>query len=560
MQVDTEDEAEVVMLKQGRDFLISCPTKVMASALNRKLSVAVPHAWAIKKKKGAVADRWDGRKYFAKTEGKVVITKYGFARRVKEALEEFDVKWFESVEGDIEIPYKELVQGVKLDPVQEDVCKVVLSNNVCSVQLGTGSGKTECIANIAACVLDQNPNARIAVMVPSLNLLTATYERLVARIPQLEEHIGMVGGGSKDTHCRVVVCTGATASCPSRVLKADKIKNWLNKVDTLIVDEAHHSRSKSWRKVIDLAPNVVRLWALSGKMTFIQEENEIVQMELEQLFGYPLYIGANKERQCPVQIRMYGNHGKSAVYTYREADLATALRDQTEVDFQWKDGGKMHTGLYRGPDSEGMPPDWMIKRGRDGKEVIDKSMFGIYCKDKRVRPPSHLISYHTVYDKCIVEDATRNKLLLDLALGCAARDELFIVSVKTNRHRYILFNKLKDAGMDVIELSGSMTGKQQNAAIERMRAGEVDGAVAQFRVISEGVDIPNLVHFIKGDFITGEQVLEQQKGRAQRKAKGKTRGYLHIPFDTHHPHLKSRSNKIKNFFLATGLEVAEIEV
>lgn len=97
-------------------------------------------------------------------------------------------------------------------------------------------------------------------------------------------------------------------------------------------------------------------------------------------------------------------------------------------------------------------------------------------------------------------------------------------------------------------VDGNLSGKKQLETFEMLERGELDGVVSQYVISAEGLDVPSLLHFIKLDNLSSEQVLEQQKGRVERLAAGKMCGYIHVPSMPQHESLDKAFLKIKRYY------------
>ena len=104
-------------------------------------------------------------------------------------------------------------------------------------------------------------------------------------------------------------------------------------------------------------------------------------------------------------------------------------------------------------------------------------------------------------------------------------------------------------------VSGESSGREQTESIQKLAKGEVMGIVAVYSTMSEGVDVPILVHLLKLDGIASEQVLTQQLGRVRRKHDNKEMGYLHIPSDEYYAYLKKKSAYMAQYYQRVGEEV-----
>jgi len=136
------------------------------------------------------------------------------------------------------------------------------------VKMGTGAGKTEVIAGILKALSEE----RALVLVHRVELLHQMVERLRMR---LGEDIGMIGGGRVDIGKRVVV--GMVQSVWS---KKPQLVRWLKEdVGVLIVDECHHSPSKTWSEVA-MACGARWRYGFSGTPLVYNEERDLLLIGL----------------------------------------------------------------------------------------------------------------------------------------------------------------------------------------------------------------------------------------------------------------------------------------
>jgi excinuclease UvrABC helicase subunit UvrB len=195
--------------------------------------------------------------------------------------------------------------------------------------------------------------------------------------------------------------------------------------------------------------------------------------------------------------------------------------------------------------------------------IPDESKYGPYIRvgsewEQIVSPFDFLrLDRHVVAQ---VGFSPRNEWALELAQDFAARKQPFLVTVQRLHHLRMLCTMLKRAGLHVRTCHGSQDDVKRSKSLEALRNGEIDGIVAIYNTVSEGTDIPNLVHLIKLDGITEEQVLTQQLGRVQRRCAGKKAGYMHIPVDLQAPSLASHAMAMRGYYTSQGIKAREIVV
>lgn len=155
-------------------------------------------------------------------------------------------------DDDTDIVYPEvsadILEGITLREYQLRGIELGLAYKRGIIQVGTGGGKTEMLASIVRYFLD-NSDMNILVCVPTTNLLYQTQDRLLSRgIPEFE--ISLLGdGNSIDKSRRVAIAIVASAF--KRLDSDPDYMEWVSNVDCLMMDEAHHSKCRTWSTVID---------------------------------------------------------------------------------------------------------------------------------------------------------------------------------------------------------------------------------------------------------------------------------------------------------------------
>jgi superfamily II DNA or RNA helicase len=171
-------------------------------------------------------------------------------------------------EGDVESIKLNGIDEVRWKETQLPVLKQVLSTKRAAVKMGTGAGKTEVIAGILKALSEE----RALVLVHRVELLHQMVERLRMR---LGEEVGMIGSGRVDIGKRVVV-----GMVQSVWAKKPQLVKWLKEdVGVLIVDECHHSPSKTWAQVA-MACGAKWRYGFSGTPLVNNEERDLLLIGL----------------------------------------------------------------------------------------------------------------------------------------------------------------------------------------------------------------------------------------------------------------------------------------
>ncbi len=566
----------MIILEKRNHLVLRLDNKTQFTALRGHFSVPHPQASLLKKRKSYLKD-WDGKVSFVKLgkqdpSGLTAFLPVGFLPKLLSYLDSEDLPYiFENKVPLSPIPFGQHLTGddgqpLILDPTQMEAAKALLASRRAVIELGTGSGKTELVINDFMCVREVYPDVKLLFVVPSRNLLTQTVERVRRRLPWLDK-VGIIGEGKFEVDSPIVIGTNTTTSAAEHILKSEEIKAYLKTVDILAIDEAHHSRSFQGQKLIDLCP-AIWLWAVSAKVTFFDKKHIVTHWTLEGLFGEPAFRGKSAVRTCPTTVMAYTH--KSWTDELADLDLYGTYAMGLPVRFKFNpEETEWQHGTWRGPDVEGKleyegNEDLFKEVRRKGRmvHVRDKTKFGIYVQQddgwEKVQPPRDLTVYWNTHDIGIVHFKPRNRWVRDLAVRQAAAGEPFVVSVRRTAHIRKILNSLTRAGLRVEAVSGQLSGAKQLKLFQKVIDRELDGIVAIYSIVAEGVDIPNLIHLIKADGITNEQVLTQQRGRVERVFPGKPMGYIHVPRDVQEPRLMRSSQQITGYYRRLNVKVVYI--
>jgi superfamily II DNA or RNA helicase len=153
---------------------------------------------------------------------------------------------------DFSIKYPEIspdiLEGISLRRYQLEGISAALAYHKGIIQVHTGGGKTEMMIGVSRYLFDST-DMNILLCVPTTNLLYQTYDRMIKR--GIDEHdISLLGDGNTiDPTRRILVST--VQSAYKRLDNSTEYMEWLSKVDCLMMDEAHHSKCRTWSTLID---------------------------------------------------------------------------------------------------------------------------------------------------------------------------------------------------------------------------------------------------------------------------------------------------------------------
>ena len=527
----------------------------------------------------------------------------GFAARLRRNIQEHDLPFFweeRTHASSPDVPFGQHLMCTEaddlesnqliLDDTQIAACNALLAARRGAIELGCGSGKTEVVLNAWQCLKAAGMVKRALYVVHTTPLRKQTVATIGKRL--LSTTVGEIGGGTCDPNHEIVVATVQSACGREGLRHTDKIRDYLQKVDLLIIDEAHMGTSQQYRNLLGQCP-AARVWAVSAKLTYQDEKNAAKQMALEGLFGPPKCLGSSPQRTCPTTVVFHRDD--SWTNKFDRQNLPMDYVDKTRCRFLRLPGSVWEEGYYRGrmnnggiPDICKVPnPDDIEEYGPDGpiykreamqvdpygepfgevlrynlaRMIPDPSRYGVYVEKsgvwQQVEKPFQVI-YQTLDDVALALFEERNQWALGLATTFAYRGEAFVITVRRKFHLALVHKLLEKAGLKTAQYHGELTAEERAGIEDDLRSPRLHGVVATDKTISVGLNVPNLRHLIKLDGLTDEQLLFQQLGRVRRTAPGKKRGYLHLPVDVQEHRLAARSAKIRDYFEVSGTITKEL--
>lgn len=142
----------------------------------------------------------------------------------------------------------DILEGISLRPYQIEGISAAIAHRRGIVQVHTGGGKTEMMIGVTRYLLDST-DMHILLCVPTTNLLYQTFDRMTKRGIS-ERDISLLGDGNQiDPNRRILISTVQSAF--KRLDNSEDYMQWLSNVDCLMMDEAHHSKCRTWSTLID---------------------------------------------------------------------------------------------------------------------------------------------------------------------------------------------------------------------------------------------------------------------------------------------------------------------
>lgn len=174
-----------------------------------------------------------------------------------------------------------LLEGIELRGYQLEGISSSLAHKRGIIQVHTGGGKTEMMIGVSRYLLD-NSDKNILICVPTTNLLYQTHARMMKRGIN-DNDVSLLGDGNKiDTSRRIIIAT--VQSAYQRLDTSDEYMEWLSNVNCLMMDEAHHSKCRTWSTLIDrVAPEY--LLGFSAEPFHRDKDHMISDLILRGLLG-----------------------------------------------------------------------------------------------------------------------------------------------------------------------------------------------------------------------------------------------------------------------------------
>lgn len=229
---------------------------------------------------------WDGTKNLFNTRNNTFPT--GLLRKAREVLYSLD---YEVILEDTRVKptsFPILLKNVKLRDYQEECVKEMCRVGRGLIQVGTSGGKSIILSALLA-----NLGVNSLVIVPTKELLKQTAKAIS---DVLGIKVGIIGDGEKDIG-KITVATfqSLTTSKDTKKRKYDPIRNkwsmvddkevtvrpdlkeYLENVELVLVDESHHISSSSIQQIYDACPNAYYRYGCSATPFHDSDEDVLIE-------------------------------------------------------------------------------------------------------------------------------------------------------------------------------------------------------------------------------------------------------------------------------------------
>lgn len=245
------------------------------SAIRSKLSAEMPGAFFARQ-----CNPYAGTKYFFTPKTQVFPT--GMIHYVRDIMDKFNVEW-EIIDHRPEVTLGTPLplHGITLRDYQNEAVDLAIQKQRGILRAGTGAGKSSMLSAIIA-----RTNVKTLILIHKQDIfyqLINTFERIL-KIP-----IGRLGDGEcQFEHVTVaMIQTVAHVFDPkvkvlakeNKILaeKADVIKQFLNRVQCVLIDEAHHIAADTFWAVMQNMPNAT--YRIGVTATAFREDGMDIMLE-----------------------------------------------------------------------------------------------------------------------------------------------------------------------------------------------------------------------------------------------------------------------------------------
>ena len=393
----------------------------------------------------------------------------GFLKRVKLYIDIMSNHIFQIIDHR-EVP-KLLSPPLRFKGDLREYQKIILDRNLNEERgifnLATGAGKT-----IVAIAFLVQKNTKTCIIVPTTKLLNQWIEQLKKLTTAT---IGFsTSKQTKDGDIFVITQSSLNNALKGRatndktIQRHELIRRIYRSCFDLIIDEAHHSASKTWKSVIEEAWNVYYIVGLTATINARSDENDF---EYEGLIGDPLAI---MDYQSLLEI-----------------NYAVPIR------ITWYNVPFVY--YKKGTDIRDIQIDYFVRHAERRKITLDTTIDRAFRKDMKTL---------VLFDRTEHGEHIHNKLKFE--------------SWTTRPDIHILFKNEEEFQSRIGFVDGSIKTKDREPIYDAFEHGKMNVLFAHYRLIGEGWDMPNLkcINFIMGGkaLITLIQFL----GRGGRTAHNKT--------------------------------------
>jgi superfamily II DNA or RNA helicase len=163
-------------------------------------------------------------------------------------------------------------------------------------------------------------------------------------------------------------------------------------------------------------------------------------------------------------------------------------------------------------------------------------------------------NYKTVYKEYIVENISRNGLIVNQTKSLKEKGYTILVLFSVIKHGQILFDLFQKNDLDCVLLDGSDSQEKRQQAINKVNNGEVSIILAS-KIFEIGLDVPKLSALVLASGGKSFVLALQRIGRVIRPYPGKKRAAI-VDFVDHAKYLKAHSKqRYKIYSMEDGFKI-----
>lgn len=528
-----------------------------AKAFSEKVSEMIPNFGIIKRnpKNYHRFKNWDGKIRYYNTRNQLLykglytnliefckINDIQVIDLQHENNEVIDVKYLDSLKISVYDNATASYRIIKPDQNQTVAFKTALERKHLRVQMATGSGKTL----FSYCLLHYLRNkvkGKIVIVVPRQDLGNQFYNEYKA-YSKFDKNFDIDD---------ISVIHSKSKECPNNkiiFITYQTLRNFdqdfFDKVEVLIIDEAHKSANKSLRGIVEKCVNTPYKIGMSG--TFEEKDPLVSDLCLQSLLGD--IFDVVKQRTLIETGRASDFEGRVYLLKHRDEDIKLYKSLMNEKNKIYKLEYETLKNIKKKKLAELEQNINLMKAGMKAGDVSKLIAQRDYLKNTYIQTTSKKWGYADEVEFLNNCDA-RNHFILDVALKNDKGNSLVLFS-RIEKHGDVLLelaqykNKKYDANIFYIHGNTKLKPDEAKKLIETSDKRCV--TLANISMVKEGWSVNNLHYLYLSCTIKDSKALTQLVGRLLRKDGTDIKTALYIIIDD------LRMNDVNNYSYEHGLE------
>ena len=487
------------------------------------LKVDVPNAKHSKAYKGGY---WDGKKSFINQLGRFPSGLCLHIRRMAEqcGLDVSVAQTFSRVKPNKNASLT-LPSPYVLRDYQKDAIMMCLYYQRGIVAAATNAGKTVIMGALCRILAE---GKHILILTHRKELLLQTRDRIeeVSGIP-----VGLIDSKNCADFDKYCIAVGMIPTLHKRYGTCGVEDDWIEKSDVLFVDEAHHSKSKSWQEVVRSCEARMRIGftgsaptdAYNKFLTYSFLGPVIYEISNDVLIEQGVSAKPIVKMVCMKQEDGWGELHKK-IWTQAVNEINDKKEELRIMAERTKDPAKAR--------------------------ALRNKANGLEAKDAYGR-----LMWLAVEDKAIVNSSKRNTAIQKI---CETHsDKSILIIVDKLEHGDVLKGMLSKEGRTVRWMHGS--AEDRTESLQKFKDGDVDVLISS-PIIQEGVDISRIGVLIIAAGKKSRTAILQRVGRALRKDEGSNSVFVYDFKDSGHKYLDKHYDSRYKVYSNEGFDIEEVSL